>query len=139
VKPIDPTTHQVYDYNGVQGWIPPGDLEQPQRTLSMSTFHRPTLRAIVGEDISLAPTGVPLKITTGSDKNADGYSSDGPNLIPGKNAFLSPNRNRFTSAAEWFNIDAFVANAPGQGHRTLWRRRQPCPCATTAKSHSLMT
>ena len=27
IKPIDPTTGQVYDYNGIPGWIPPGDLD----------------------------------------------------------------------------------------------------------------
>ena len=60
-------------------------------------------------------SGMPLNITTGSDKNADGYNSDRPNLVPGTNAFLSPHRNRFTAASEWFNTSAFVANAPGQG------------------------
>jgi Carboxypeptidase regulatory-like domain len=27
IKPIDPTTGQVYDYNGIPGWVPPGDLD----------------------------------------------------------------------------------------------------------------
>lgn len=27
VLPVDPTTGQPYDYNGVPGWIPPGDLD----------------------------------------------------------------------------------------------------------------
>lgn len=60
-------------------------------------------------------SGMPLNITTGSDKNADGYNSDRPNLVPGANAFLSPHRSRFTAASEWFNTSAFVANAPGEG------------------------
>src|SRR6202044_3964940 len=27
IKPIDPTTGQVFNYNGVPGWIPPSDID----------------------------------------------------------------------------------------------------------------
>lgn len=60
-------------------------------------------------------SGAPLNITTGSDKNADSYSSDRPNLVPGVNPFLDPHRNRVQAAAEWFNKAAFAPNGPGLG------------------------
>jgi hypothetical protein len=60
-------------------------------------------------------SGLPLNILTGADRNADSYTSDRPNLVPGQTPFLSPHRNRTAAAAEWFNTAAFVANAPGTG------------------------
>jgi putative hemolysin len=58
-------------------------------------------------------SGAPFTITTGSDKNADGYNNDRPNLVPGVNAFLDPHRSRTVSSQQWFNTAAFVANGPG--------------------------
>jgi hypothetical protein len=58
-------------------------------------------------------SGQPINITTGSDKNADGYNNDRPNLVPGVNAFLDPNRPRSVSAQAWFNKAAFTPNGPG--------------------------
>lgn len=60
-------------------------------------------------------SGLPVTITTGSDKNADSYSSDRPNLVAGTSAFLDSHRDRKTAAAQWFNIAAFTANGPGLG------------------------
>ena len=60
-------------------------------------------------------SGPPLNLTTGSDKNADSYSSDRPNLVSGVNPYLSPHRNRAAAAAEWFNTAAFTPNGPGLG------------------------
>jgi hypothetical protein len=60
-------------------------------------------------------SGPPLNIVTGSDKNADSYSGDRPNLVSGVNPFLSPHRSRATAAAAWFNTAAFTANGPGLG------------------------
>jgi len=60
-------------------------------------------------------SGQPFNITTGSDKNLDGYNNDRPNLVPGVNAFLDPNRSRSAAALAWFNKAAFTANAPGTG------------------------
>src|ERR1700761_9490741 len=45
-------------------------------------------------------SGLPLNVTTGADKNADGYTSDRPNLVPGTSAFLSPHRARSQAVAE---------------------------------------
>jgi len=60
-------------------------------------------------------SGVPLNVTTGADKNADGYSSDRPNLVPGMKASLDPHRSRQAVAAAWFNTAAFTPNGPGTG------------------------
>jgi Carboxypeptidase regulatory-like domain len=58
-------------------------------------------------------SGAPFTMTTGSDKNLDGYNNDRPNLVPGVNPFLSPHRSRFTASQAWFNTAAFTANGPG--------------------------
>jgi hypothetical protein len=58
-------------------------------------------------------SGAPFNITTGSDKNADTYNNDRPNLVPGTNAFLSAKRDRFTASQAWFNTAAFTANGAG--------------------------
>jgi hypothetical protein len=60
-------------------------------------------------------SGLPLNIQTGADKNADSYSTDRPNLVPGANPFLDPHRSRSAAAAEWFNKAAFTPNGPGLG------------------------
>ncbi len=57
-------------------------------------------------------SGAPFTITTGSDKNLDGYNNDRPNMVPGVNPFLSPHRSRFVASQAWFNTAAFVANCP---------------------------
>jgi putative hemolysin len=58
-------------------------------------------------------SGQPFNITTGSDKNADGYNNDRPNLVPGVNPFLDPHRSRPVSSQQWFNTAAFIPNGPG--------------------------
>jgi hypothetical protein len=58
-------------------------------------------------------SGQPFNITTGSDKNADGYNNDRPNLVPGVNPFLDSHRSRTVSSQAWFNTAAFVPNGPG--------------------------
>ncbi len=72
--------------------------------------------------ISYFNSGSPYNITTGSDKNLDGYNNDRPNVAPGvtKGALqLDKHRNRFVEAnSGWFNTTvngaaAFVANGPG--------------------------
>jgi Carboxypeptidase regulatory-like domain len=60
-------------------------------------------------------SGQPVNITTGSDKNLDGYNNDRPNLVSGVNAFLDPHRSRAQAAAAWFNKSAFTPNGPGLG------------------------
>lgn len=60
-------------------------------------------------------SGSPLSLSTGSDNNFDGNSgNDRPDVVPGVNAVLDPNRSRSAVLAEWFNTDAFVANAIGK-------------------------
>lgn len=63
--------------------------------------------------IALLQSGAPVNITTGSDKNADSYSNDRPNLIAGVSPFLDPHRPRFTAINAWFNTAAFTPNGPG--------------------------
>jgi len=60
-------------------------------------------------------SGLPITMLTGSDKNADGYTSDRPNQVPGQNPFLDPHRSRAAAAAQWFTTAAFTANGPGLG------------------------
>jgi Carboxypeptidase regulatory-like domain len=63
--------------------------------------------------IAFFQSGQPFNITTGSDKNADGYNNDRPNLVPGANPFLDSHRTRAAAANAWFNTAAFTANGPG--------------------------
>lgn len=58
-------------------------------------------------------SGQPVNITTGSDKNADSYNNDRPNLVPGVKAFLDPHRSRPVATQQWFNTAAFISNGPG--------------------------
>jgi len=58
-------------------------------------------------------TGTPINLLTGSDKNADQYSTDRPDYIAGVSPKLDPHRNRVAAAAEWFNTAAFQANGVG--------------------------
>jgi len=62
-------------------------------------------------------SGAPFNITTGSDRNLDGYNNDRPNLAPGftKGQIVGDkHRNRFLIAnTGWFNSAAFVGNGPG--------------------------
>lgn len=60
-------------------------------------------------------SGAPVNMGTGSDKNADTYGSDRPNLVPGQRVFLDPHRGRSQAAKEWFNTAAFTPNGPGLG------------------------
>lgn len=55
-------------------------------------------------------SGAPFNITTGSDKNADTYNNDRPNMVPGVNPFLDRHRSRAVSSQAWFNTAAFIAN-----------------------------
>jgi hypothetical protein len=76
------------------------------------------LAKFLANDWSISPiasfnSGQPFNITTGSDKNVDGYNNDRPNLVPGVNPFLSPHRSRAVSSQAWFNTAAFIANGPG--------------------------
>ena len=72
--------------------------------------------------ISFFNSGTPFSVTTGSDKNLDGYNNDRPNLAPGVTKGqiqLGGHRSRFVEAnSGWFNTTvngapAFVANGPG--------------------------
>jgi hypothetical protein len=63
--------------------------------------------------IAFMQSGAPVNITTGSDKNFDGYNNDRPNLVPGVNPFLSQHRPRSVSTQAWFNTAAFTANGVG--------------------------
>jgi hypothetical protein len=63
--------------------------------------------------IAFLQSGAPVNITSGTDKNLDGYNNDRPNLVPGVNPFLSPQRARNVSTQAWFNTAAFTVNGPG--------------------------
>jgi hypothetical protein len=63
--------------------------------------------------IYFVQSGSPFEITTGSTKNFDSSGHNRPNLVPGVNAVLDPHRARTAAAAQWFNVEAFVANGPG--------------------------
>jgi hypothetical protein len=69
---------------------------------------------------SIAPiitlnSGLPFGLSTGSDNNLDGNTgNDRPDVVPGVNATLDPNRARSASVAEWFNTAGFVPNAVGK-------------------------
>ena len=65
--------------------------------------------------ISFFNSGSPFNLTTGSDKNLDGYNNDRPNLVPSVNPIsLDKHRNRFVIAnTGWFNQAAFTANGAG--------------------------
>lgn len=58
-------------------------------------------------------SGVPLSMSTGVDNNADGFSTDRPNYVPGVSPKLDPHRSRAAVAAAWFNTAAFIPNGPG--------------------------
>jgi Carboxypeptidase regulatory-like domain len=77
-----------------------------------------TFAKILANGWSISPivtlnSGAPFNITTGTDKNFDGYNNDRPNLVPGINPFLSPDRSRAASSRAWFNTAAFTANGAG--------------------------
>lgn len=60
-------------------------------------------------------SGNPYNITTGSDKNLDGYNNDRPNLVPGQDWHIYNRPSRTSSAFRWFNVNAFTPNGPGLG------------------------
>ena len=61
--------------------------------------------------ITTLKSGSPLTITTGSDNNRDGQSTDRPNVVA--NPRLDPNRGRSVVVTKWFNTAAFAANPVG--------------------------
>jgi len=65
--------------------------------------------------IAYLNSGAPFNITTGSDKNLDGYNNDRPDYVPGHGPItLDKHRNRFTIAnTGWFNQAAYTPNGPG--------------------------
>ena len=65
--------------------------------------------------ISFFNSGTPFNVTTGSDKNLDGYNNDRPNVVPSIDPIvLDKHRNRFTIAnTGWFNQAAFTPNGAG--------------------------
>jgi hypothetical protein len=119
---------QTQDYNAL--WEERGPSDNDQRhTASISgiwdlNYYNGSSRLLkqLANGWSIAPvislnSGVPVNITTGADNNADTYSNDRPNMVPGQKAFLSPSRCRICtggSAAAWFNTAAFTANGPGK-------------------------
>ena len=58
-------------------------------------------------------SGSPFEIQTGSTKNFDSNGHNRPNLVAGVNPVLDAHRPRAQAAAQWFNVQAFVANGPG--------------------------
>jgi hypothetical protein len=61
-------------------------------------------------------SGPLMNLQTGSDKNADEYSTDRPDWIPGVSPKLDPHRPRLgtgSTTAEWFNTGAFQASGAG--------------------------
>ena len=61
--------------------------------------------------ITTLKSGSPISISTGSDNNRDGLSTDRPNVVG--NPVLDPNRGRGVVTQMWFNKAAFVANPVG--------------------------
>lgn len=57
-------------------------------------------------------SGTPFTVTTGQDNNLDGVNNDRPNLVG--DPTLSSDRPRSDRIEQWFNTQAFVANAAGQ-------------------------
>jgi hypothetical protein len=56
--------------------------------------------------------GLPINILTNTDKNFDGVNSDRPNVVgPWQ---LSTSRSRQQLVQQWFNVNAFQPNQPGQ-------------------------
>ncbi|MDE1163321.1 MAG: TonB-dependent receptor [Acidobacteriaceae bacterium] len=53
--------------------------------------------------IATISSGAPFNITTGSDNNGDGNTSDRPNVVAGKKVGILPN----ATAAKWFDTTAF--------------------------------
>ena len=117
---------QTQDFNALGEERGPADTDQ-RNAASISgvwnlSYYKGSQKLVAGalNGWQIAPivslnSGTPLNITTGADNNADSYSSDRPNLVPGVSAFLSPHRSRAAVAAEWFNTSAFKANGPGLG------------------------
>ena len=80
-----------------------------------SSFMRQLANGWTISSIATLYSGPPVNIVTGSNKNFDSAGNSRPNLVPGQNAFLSPGRDRFVAANQWFNTAAFTANGPGLG------------------------
>ncbi|MDE3103726.1 MAG: TonB-dependent receptor [Acidobacteriota bacterium] len=60
-------------------------------------------------------SGTPFTVVTGSDRNADSYGNDRPNMVAGVSPLLDPHRARSVSRFAWFNKNAFTPNGPGLG------------------------
>jgi hypothetical protein len=58
-------------------------------------------------------SGAPFNIASGTNNNFDSANQNRPDLVPGVNPFLDPNRSRLVAAKEWFNTAAFIQNGPG--------------------------
>jgi len=80
-------------------------------------YNRFTRSALNGWSVSAIvtlQTGAPFNITTGSDSNADGNTTDRPNVIAGKIARVVDNGgSRVAMMNQWFDTTAFCAFAPG--------------------------
>jgi hypothetical protein len=61
-------------------------------------------------------SGPVMNLQSGSDKNADEYSTDRPDWVSGVSPYLSPHRPRMgtnSTTAMWFNTAAFQVSGPG--------------------------
>jgi hypothetical protein len=79
-------------------------------------FLKYTLNGWTVSSIVTLRSGSPLNITTGADTNADGNTTDRPELIG--NPYLDPHRSRSDAANEWFNIAAFTNKFTGPDGNT---------------------
>jgi len=81
-----------------------------------NAFLKYTLNGWTVSSIVSLKSGTPLNILTGADTNADGNSTDRPELIGV--ATLDPHRSRSDAANEWFNTAAFTAKFTGPDGNT---------------------
>ena len=81
-----------------------------------NAFLKYALKGWTVSSIVSLKSGTPLNITTGADTNADGNTTDRPQLIGDPN--LDPHRSRFDAANAWFNTAAFTNKFTGPDGNT---------------------
>jgi hypothetical protein len=80
---------------------------QPDYFSRMNRIGRSALNGWTLTAIATFNSGAPFNITTGSDNNGDGNSSDRPNIISGqKLKVIDPGRSRAQNMDKWFNTAA---------------------------------
>ncbi len=107
-----------YDRRHVSTW---SIIWTPNYFHGSNAFLKQTLNGWTVSSIVTLRSGLPFNITTGADTNADGNTTDRPQLIG--NPFLDPHRSRADVANAWFNTAAFTNKFTGPdgnfGHNYL--------------------